>query len=174
MLETGRFTNAQDSNGQTALHLALFMDSRALEILLGDTGVDVNSQDNFGMTALMSCCQNLFFMRPGDKVIYMRPLQFSNALLLAKHNPNLSLVDEKNRTPLHFLCLKVVTRESFSLIKVLVASGASLRVRDDSGLSPFERLFSTCIDPRSSALVRHADEFHRLEVNLPLTMRRIA
>jgi ankyrin repeat protein len=145
LLRAGEDPNTQISDGSTPLTLAAGnLNMEKLQLLAEHEKIDINCRDSRGMTPLMKCSHNLLFRRP-DHGLSDRPHLVPGIECLIKHKADVALVNFKNEgTALHYLTAEGITSTSFDIVKLLVASGASLHSRDKFGLTPFEFLFSTC------------------------------
>jgi ankyrin repeat protein len=149
LLRAGENPNVHSADGLTPLlayanYKMSIVRVEIVQALLNDRKTDVDCRDTRGMTPLMRLSANLVSQFVDRE--YLAPC----IECLMKHRADVELVDSNNLTALHHLCWNGVTSTSFRLIKLFITSGASLFAKDIQGVTPFEVLFVTIVDPARS------------------------
>jgi ankyrin repeat protein len=126
--------NAIDSEGSTALHLALdpfnaFFDESIIQTLI-EKGSNVNAIDKYGSTPLhnYSCSDDI------------------NALIiddLLQHGADINAIDKQGRTPLHYLSQNNNDIDTF---RYFLEHGAKINVIDKQGKTPLHYLAENSYD----------------------------
>ncbi|OAP57551.1 hypothetical protein AYL99_08289 [Fonsecaea erecta] len=135
LLSTGLFSaDSTDFRGQTVLiHAVLNAGLEAVVYLTSRQDVDVNGTDQYGMNALMAAASIAF----ADAIAHLAPLV-----------RDVDSTDKAGRTTLHYLCLcsRLVRRDSRSRFQArldaLVRNGASLDIKNNDSLTPYDVLRS--------------------------------
>lgn len=116
--------DATDAKGNGFLHLATERRSgagpaRMFKVLV-DAGCDIEHKNEEGFTALHACTSGPRFILPIDYLLFKKA--------------NINATDNLGRTPLH---LSAINREP-EQVKLLIARGADVTIKDDAGLTPLE------------------------------------
>ena len=118
LLRAGAHVNCQDSNGNTALHIACKHLNNHLVFLLLDYGANLHIKNNNGFTALhIAVKHNL------EVVEY-----------LFGFGANIHVRDNKGRTPLHIAS----EHGNASIVKFLLEHGADAYVLDNNGYTAID------------------------------------
>jgi len=133
---------------------------QVLDMLLKDSeerGIDIlNRKDKNGYTALHLLCRQYDY----DLCTGVSQRENNAAICdwLIKNGADVSVVDNKNRTALHYASDYTQPEEVYSLVKVLVENGADVTMKDKSG--------KTALD----LFVSNADEYNSKEEYYPLVI----
>ncbi len=107
-----------DKNNRNALHYAAMgVSGAAVEFLLKERKFNINSQDDFGCTALIYAA-------------YQGNLDIVRKLI--EHGANVNLSDKRKKTPLHY----AVSSNDFDIVSFLIETGAETNMQDESGSTP--------------------------------------
>lgn len=104
---------------EPVLHCALRNQSKSVVELLLEKGADVTMRNNVGETALHVACA-------------VQSLECA-IMLIEKSEKEVLALDEKNRTPLHFVVMN--TNCSVDLVELLIEKGAHINASDNSGFT---------------------------------------
>ena len=104
---------------EPVLHCAIRNQSDSVVELLIERGADVSQRNYFNETPLHVAC-----------AVQSVPCA---KMLLEKSVVELTAVEEKNRTPLHFAVMS--TRSSVELVELLIEKGANINASDNSGFT---------------------------------------
>ena len=115
MVDRGANILVQDEAGSNALHYVAEDNLEMAQFLLGK-GVNINAQGDFGETPLMRA------------LISKQP---KLARLLVEKDADVSLVDNRLRTPLH-----VASADDVTMMRLLIEHGADVNARDNKGNTP--------------------------------------
>lgn len=142
-LKAGVPIDTRDEQGNTALHLAVFNNAKAMVLLLLKAGAEVNAQNEFGLTPLhlvkeKSIAQILVArgadINAKDKEFGMTPIFFHDvpvAQVLLKAGADVNARGKKGNTPI----LWYAYNNYLAGIKLLVANGANPSAVNEEGSS---------------------------------------
>lgn len=122
LLDLGAHPNAKNNiTGNTALieimrvyHNNMITPDIIKQLI--DCGVDVDTQNNYGVTALMIICQK-------------HKIDISVVKLLLESNINPNLTDDKGNTALHYECLNL--HRSSEIVQLLLDRGADIKINSN-------------------------------------------
>ncbi len=104
----------RDSNGNTPLHVGIYMSNKEVVEFFVECGADVNAKNNNGCTPLHWACQE------ADTGI---------AKYLIEQGADINAKDKKGNTPLHIACQEGNT----GIAKYLIEHGADIRAKNKEG-----------------------------------------
>ena len=133
LIQMGAKINANTFRGNTPLHLAAFS-GRSLNIkLLLDNGANIEAENDFGERPIHYALNPL----NSDEE---RPLEYEKAIeMLIQNGARLDDKDFERQSPIH---LAILSKEP-SRVAMLVKYGASLKIRNEYGLTPLECALKT-------------------------------
>ncbi|KAJ2931521.1 hypothetical protein H1R20_g5586, partial [Candolleomyces eurysporus] len=122
----------QDTEGRTALHLAVLHGYEASVKILLEHGADVNCQDRQGNTPLLIACGSRASYSKDDSI---RSLPLRIVQLLLQHGADISVKNRYGQTA--FLCA-VAKYTTAEIIPTLIKAGADTSSLDGEGKSAIE------------------------------------
>ena len=139
-------TNEYDDNKELydqTIHFATETGSiKALEILLTNKDIDVNSCDQHGETILHKAIRLSHYDTPDDHamikdyshhaLIPKEKMQFLLVNLLIKHNIDINIVNNYGQSALHL----AVREGNFNIIQLLIQNDANINIADKYGNTP--------------------------------------
>jgi len=123
LIETGADIKRVNLNGLNMLHVAAQGDCAPPLYLFKMLGLDQNSVDNRGSTALHWACYS--------------QSETALAYLLA-WNPDVSSQDKEGYTPLHLAVKSIEALDSCRPVRALLIKGADPTIRDKKGKTPLD------------------------------------
>ena len=133
LLEHGANVNAQNKNGQTALHIASASQLAQIVSLLLKLGLDVNAKDNDDMTPLHLAPMGLRGIPDDDFT------RSTTAQVLLEHGANVHIRNKNGQTPLHSASLHRFS----SIVELLVKFGADVNAKDNDNMTPLHLISET-------------------------------
>jgi len=121
LLRAGADPNIPDTLGTTPLIRASVHGFHDIVKLLIEKGAAINTQDNFGNTALQAAARN-------------KDCEPKTFLLLIKHGANLDICNKEGNTALHYAAL--LNRED--IVKILMSNGANPNLLNKRSDTPTE------------------------------------
>ncbi len=174
LLSQGADVNARDHSGATPLVYALRNQRFELAKVLLENGADVTIQDEFKATAMSYIGSlndleilKMMIKRGGniheqnditeDSVLH-NVCKVGNAnileyLLFAGAKSDINKVNYRGETPLH-LIVQSYSKDKLKLAKILVSNGASLKIKNREGFTPYQ--LAESLSNKSS----YDNEFH--------------
>jgi len=132
--------DAQNSDGNSALHLAVKAMSQEICQLLLERGTDVNIQNHEGQTALHLAVENLFTWISA---------QLSMCQLLLEKGANVNIQNHKGQTVLHIANHQSHSnRDWFDMMEVLLQSNPDQSLLDCNGLTAVDLVMNSNINFR--------------------------
>jgi cytohesin len=135
----------RNKNGQTPLHLASKYHDSSIVALLLKFGVDVDAQDNDGMTPLLLAPKSVLFDAARGTAV---------AQLLLEHGASVHVWNKNGQTPLHLAS----QRGLFSMIALLLDFGADKDAQDDDKMTPLH--FAVHLSSEPYPRFCHGDSNH--------------
>ena len=121
LIQTGADVNIKDANGRTAVMYAARY-AKCIDILVR-AGADVNVRSTEGETALMLATENSRFSH-----CYM------SISRLLKAGANVNVIDRYGNTVCHMVAVR--SDSDSKMIKMVLAAGARINVKNNGGLMP--------------------------------------
>ena len=123
--------NARNMKGQTPLHLAVLFEGEQLVELLLINGADANAYDN-------------------KRIVPLHKAKYAAAKLLLSYAADPNFQDEEGNTPLH-----LNARHGYhKTVELLISAGADPTILDDRGRTPLDHAISKGIDSPTAKVLR--------------------